>query len=215
MALALSIFDLDHTLIQKNISFAFGGFLYKTKRLSFCSALYCTSCYVRYKIIQPSIEKLHSRVMGSFLNGFCVQNMRSLVDKFLDRHLERMLYRPAIERLQAAKEAGHHVVLMSGSPDFLVGPVAERLGVDDWLATRYKVDEASRLASIDQVLQGRHKAQVAICHAGALSIDKEQIYAFTDSMVDLPLLEAAGNPVGVRPERRLKQICQERGWEIL
>jgi len=39
--------------------------------------------------------------------------------------------------------------------------------------------------------------------------------AYADSYCDLPLLERVAEPVAVRPDRRLRRIAEQRGWEIL
>jgi phosphoserine phosphatase len=40
-------------------------------------------------------------------------------------------------------------------------------------------------------------------------------YAYTDSVSDLPMLEAVGNPVAINPERELLELAQERGWRVI
>ena len=104
-------------------------------------------------------------------------------------------------------------MLLSGSPDFLVGPTARRLGVEDWEGTRYSVDNNDRLTTSEAFMEGGAKADRAVARAEALKLDK--IQAYSDSAVDLPLLEVAGQAIGVRPERKLRLICEERGWEII
>jgi phosphoserine phosphatase len=39
--------------------------------------------------------------------------------------------------------------------------------------------------------------------------------AYSDSINDLPLLEAVDEPVCVDPDSRLAAIAQERGWRVL
>jgi phosphoserine phosphatase len=38
---------------------------------------------------------------------------------------------------------------------------------------------------------------------------------YSDSVHDLPLLEAVARPVAVNPDHRLKRIARRRGWEII
>ena len=209
----LTVFDLDDTLIQKNISFAFGSHLWKAGHIRLCSALYCTSCYLRYKLLRPSMQKLHRRVLGRVLKRLPFRGLQDHVERFLDKHLEQLLYLPAVGRLREAQERGDHVMLLSGSPDFLVGPTARRLGVDDWEGTRYLVDKNDRLSAIEMFMEGKAKAKRALARANALRL--KMIHAFSDSADDLPLFEVAGRAIGVRPDKRLRNICKERGWEVI
>ena len=45
-------------------------------------------------------------------------------------------------------------------------------------------------------------------------IDLAESFAYSDSITDLPMLEAVGHPVVVNPDRDLRRIALERGWEI-
>ena len=45
-------------------------------------------------------------------------------------------------------------------------------------------------------------------------IDLTRSYAYSDSVTDLPMLEAVGNPVAVNPDKELRREAEERGWQI-
>ena len=45
--------------------------------------------------------------------------------------------------------------------------------------------------------------------------DLSQCYAYSDSISDLPMLEAVGHPVAVNPDGRLNEIALSRGWPIV
>jgi phosphoserine phosphatase len=40
-------------------------------------------------------------------------------------------------------------------------------------------------------------------------------YAYSDSITDLPMLEAVGHPVAVNPDRALRRVAAGRGWPVL
>jgi phosphoserine phosphatase len=46
------------------------------------------------------------------------------------------------------------------------------------------------------------------------NLDLSRSYAYADSISDLPMLEAVGNPVVVNPDSRLQKAAKERGWQI-
>jgi hypothetical protein len=50
--------------------------------------------------------------------------------------------------------------------------------------------------------------------AVAEGIDLAESFAYSDSITDLPMLEAVGHPVAVNPDRDLRRVAAERGWEI-
>src|SRR4029079_3693215 len=45
--------------------------------------------------------------------------------------------------------------------------------------------------------------------------DLSASYAYSDSMTDLPMLEAVGFPHAVNPDRALRREAQQRGWPVL
>jgi phosphoserine phosphatase len=47
-----------------------------------------------------------------------------------------------------------------------------------------------------------------------LDVDQFDV-AYGDTWVDIPLLENANRPIAVYPDARLKQLADERGWEIV
>ena len=48
----------------------------------------------------------------------------------------------------------------------------------------------------------------------ASGVDLSRCTFYTDSMSDLPVLEAVGRPVAVHPDPRLRREASRRGWEI-
>jgi hypothetical protein len=45
--------------------------------------------------------------------------------------------------------------------------------------------------------------------------DLEGCYAYSDSVTDVPMLEAVGHPYAVNADRALRKIAAERGWPLL
>jgi phosphoserine phosphatase len=39
--------------------------------------------------------------------------------------------------------------------------------------------------------------------------------AYSDSHTDIPFLETVGRPVAVNPDRALRRVAVERGWQVL
>jgi phosphoserine phosphatase len=56
---------------------------------------------------------------------------------------------------------------------------------------------------------------VTYCKNVDLGIDLQKSYFYTDSIVDLPVLERVGNPVAVHPDSELATLAVERGWKII
>lgn len=211
----LTIFDLDHTLLSVNSSYQFGSYLYRRGYSSAFSTLYSVACYALHKLGIFSVKQVHKKIFNRLFKGKSIDDLQPVIDEFLNLHLDTMLYLPAIEKLQMAQQQGNVVGILSSSPDFLVKPIALRLGVKHWESTCYEVNGKNRFSGIGYIMQGEDKAQSLVVLASHLSIGLEATTVYTDSYLDEPLFKIAGKVVGVNPCKRLRALCKQRQWEII
>jgi HAD superfamily hydrolase (TIGR01490 family) len=211
----LIVFDLDHTLLTTNSSFQFGFYLYRQKFFSFWTLLWCLSDYARHKWGNLSIQTLHGKSFRRLFKGRPLMEITQHVVKFLTESLAVMLYAPVVQRLKEAQDRGDRVIILSSSPDFLVGEISRRLDVEHWKATGYQADEKGKFIAISHVMEGQDKAQYVKRLAEQLQLPLSAITVYSDSYLDLPVLKMGGEAIGVRPDDRLKRICLQNGWEMI
>jgi len=137
------------------------------------------------------------------------------VTDFWDKRFHDSFYVPAISTLRRCQEKGHYVLLLSSSPEFLVGPIAKELEVDEYKASGYDLDKKGELTSISTNVDGSFKLQYTLEVAKQRGVSLKEIAAFTDSFWDLPLMEKVGYPFAVNPDKKLKKIACEKGWESI
>lgn len=211
----LTVFDLDHTLLTANSSFRFGSFLYRQRFFSFWTLLGCLSDYARYKWLGMSIHDLHIKTFSRLFKKRCSLHLRRYVVQFLNESLDKMLYAPAVQRLNQALAQGDYVLILSSAPDFLVEEIASRLQICHWKATIYQLNEKEEFIAIAQVMEGQDKAQYLKELSTHMQLLQSAITVYSDSHLDLPILKMAGQAIAVRPDSHLKRICLQNGWEIL
>jgi hypothetical protein len=51
--------------------------------------------------------------------------------------------------------------------------------------------------------------------AADFGYDLERCYAYSDSISDLPMMDAVGHPVAVNPDSELEAVAHERGWPVV
>jgi HAD superfamily phosphoserine phosphatase-like hydrolase len=129
--------------------------------------------------------------------------------------LASLINEPILHRLRTAQSAGHHVLILSSSPDFLVSEIASRLNVGSWKATSYQVNDHGKFDTISHVMGGYDKAEYVAEMSQQLSIPLNFVTVYSDSALDLPLLTIVGEAICVRPDDRLKGLCKQNGWEII
>jgi putative phosphoserine phosphatase/1-acylglycerol-3-phosphate O-acyltransferase len=121
--------------------------------------------------------------------------------------------RPLLEEHHAA---GRLLVLATTTPYELVKPLADVLGFDDVIATRYGERNGAYDGTIDgDFVWGSGKLHAVRAWADANDVDLADAWAYSDSWYDLPLLEAVGHPNAVNPDARLSAISILRRWPIV
>ena len=119
--------------------------------------------------------------------------------------------------------AGDRLVLTTATNRFLSEPVAALLGIADLIATELQTDGGTdsgvftgRNAGVLNMREGkcaRLHAWLADRSMPAALLTEASFYS--DSLNDLPLLEAVGRPVVVDPDPRLRFEAEQRGWPVL
>lgn len=202
----IHVFDLDHTLIQGNVSFLFGKELNRKGSLPTGRLLSMIFAYCLHKGGFLSMKSLHFSCFKTFFKGYEPDL------KVIDPFLETLTLNPSVhERFKKAKEQGEMTYLLSASPDFLVLPLAKKLGFDSCGATLYKVDKDQRICDISTIMDGAAKLD----YLKSLSIPLENVVFYTDHIIDLVVCEAVGKVTVVNPKSDLRRKALESRWEIL
>lgn len=205
------LFDLDHTLLQVNTSLRFGWYLYRKKILPLFKMLYLFSCYGVHLLGGISIASLHSKTMRTFFQGRSIKELNGLVKIFLDSNLLSMQNEKILSILRKVQKEGKYVAILSSSPDFLVKAIADRWNVAHFLATRYRLSSEGMIGGLDLSVQGREKAE----YVKKLQYKPQETAGFSDSIHDLPFLQAVGCPVAVNPDRKLRRMSVKCGWIVI
>lgn len=211
----MSCFDLDHTLLKVNSSFQFGAYLYRQKIFPLVTMLYLASCYFLHKAGLLSMEQMQKKIFNKLFRKLTLEQLNPYAKAFLDQHFNEMLFPPAVQRLKEAQKQGHYTCILSSSPQFLVKLFSDRFNVDACAGTRYELDHNQRFLSIAHLMQGQDKADYITLTSKEMGLTKQQITAYSDSVLDIDFLRASGTPVGVKPDKKLRHICTKLQWQII
>jgi HAD superfamily hydrolase (TIGR01490 family) len=153
--------------------------------------------------------------MLQLTKGWERDRVRQIVREALLETIEPIIYAEALELFEQHRQAGDRIYLVSASPEEIVLPLAEMLGVDGAIASRGELDGAGcYTGTMAFYAYGVHKAEAMRELAERNEIDLAASTAYSDSATDLPMLEAVGHPVVVNPDRALARAARERGWEV-
>ncbi|WP_423773726.1 HAD family hydrolase [Actinomyces urogenitalis] len=210
-------FDLDKTVLATSTTFALGDPMRR-------SGLISTSALARGVVAQlpyllMGADEEHSarlmRQLAAMSAGLERRRLQEVVDQALSTAIEPAVYAEALDLIQAHHEAGHDVVIVSASVEEMVEPVAALVGADRAVATQMETDAEGRFTgAIARSLLHGAKVEALETDAAAHGIDLAASWAYSDSVSDLPMLQAVGHPVAVNPDRELRHHATQAGWMV-
>jgi HAD superfamily hydrolase (TIGR01490 family) len=151
-----------------------------------------------------------------YLRGIGRGALEAIARESFETRLRADLYDGGVAAISQARAAGRRVVLATSSLDFIVAPLAAHLGVDAVLATALEFVEGVCTGRFDGMPMFRgEKMDRVLRYLVKEGVDARDCSFWSDSMYDLPLLEAVGRPVAVNPDFRLRRVARRRAWEII
>jgi phosphatidylglycerophosphatase C len=221
----VAAFDFDGTLTRGGSVLPFlvalRGFWPVLRTVAALSPGLLRSALVGGTAADEAKEKLFTRLLG----GLPVQVVEERSVIFAEHHLARRLRQDARLRLEWHRRQGHHVVIVSASPECYVRHAGELLGVDAVLGTRLAVGGGGLLTGgyEGQNCRGAEKYARLVVHLRAHGLlgggdDQPELWAYGNSRGDLRLLRAADHgvdagllgPVGrLRRFPRLAEVVRE------
>jgi HAD superfamily hydrolase (TIGR01490 family) len=147
--------------------------------------------------------------------GASREDMMALNEDVIPRLLNSI--RPESHNLiEMHHEAGRETWIVSASPQEVVGALAAALGMTGGIGTQGEVVDGLYTGRLDgPFVYGEGKVEAIERLAGDRDYDLRLCYAYTDSVSDLPMLEAVGHPVAVNPDSALESVAYQRGWPIV
>ncbi len=212
----LAIFDLDNTLLAGDSDHLWGEFL-------------CQRGYVDAASYKARNDAFYEDYKAGCLDVLAYQNFcqeilghteLEVLDQwhidFMQEFIQPIILAKAEALLAEHRAAGDYLLIITATNRFITGPIARRLGVNGLLATECEVLDghySGRLTDTPCFQAGKVERLNRWLADTGRSLDGA--YFYSDSINDLPLLEAVANPVAVDPDERLRAIASERGWKIL
>ncbi len=121
--------------------------------------------------------------------------------------------RPILDEHRAA---GRPLVLATTTPYDLVKPLADALGFDAVVATRYGESDGRYDGTLDgEFVWGPGKLRAIREWALEAGVDVAESWAYSDSFYDLPMLGAVKHPVAVNPDPRMLAVALLRRWPVV
>jgi HAD superfamily hydrolase (TIGR01490 family) len=212
-----AFFDLDKTVIAKSSTLAFSKAFFDQGLINRRAVL--KSSYAQFIYLLSGADHDQMDRMRVHLTNMCagwdVEQVKSIVNETLHDVVTPLVFAEAADLIAGHKLCGRDVVVVSASGQELVAPIARVLGATHAMATRMVVEDGKYTGEIAFYCYGEGKVQAIRELAAREGYALEHCYAYSDSITDLPMLEAVGHPSVVNPDRALRKEAIARGWAVL
>jgi HAD superfamily hydrolase (TIGR01490 family) len=212
-----AFFDLDKTVISRSSTLALSRPLYRAGLVSRGQLLrgaYAQLVYLLVGADEGKMERLKEGML-QLTKGWDRAQVERVVEDVLLEVIDPYVYAEALDLMELHRTEGRRIYIVSSSPEEVVRPLARHFGVTGVIATRAAIGpDGKYTGELEYYAYGEEKAAAVRAVAEQSGIDLTGSFAYTDSITDLPLLSAVGNPVAVNPDRELRKAAEERGWPI-
>lgn len=216
--LSAAFYDMDGTLVSTNLVHSF---LFTTTNEPSIARTVVKTASALVKIpaffaIDQVSRMTFNKILYAGYAGEYQDRLLELAEEHFEEVLKPNIFPGAYELLATGKKRGLRQVIVSGSLDFLVAPLARHLGFDDMITNRLQFRKGVATGELERpILAGANKARFLQEYAEKWNIDLLQSYGFSDSYSDYPMLAVVGHPAVVNPDVRLRLSARELSWPIL
>jgi HAD superfamily hydrolase (TIGR01490 family) len=214
---AAAFFDLDKTVISRSSALAFSRPFYRDGLISRRDLLVGGYAQLVYRLAGATEEQMTRTrdYLAELCRGWPVDQVRQVVAETLHELIDPYVYAEAAALIAEHRAAGREIVLVSSSGLEMVQPIGQLVGADHVIATRMTVADGRYTGEVEFYAAGPNKAIAVRKLAERRGYELDSSYAYSDSVTDLPLLEAVGYPTVVNPDRALRRAALERHWPVL
>ena len=212
-----AFFDLDKTVIAKSSTLAFSKPFFDQGLINRRAVL--KSTYAQFLFLMSGADHDQMDRMRNYVTNMCagwdVEQVKSIVGETLHDIVDPLVFAEAANLIAGHKLCGRDVVVVSASGEEIVGPIAKAVGATHAMATRMVVEDGKYTGEVAYYCYGEGKVEAIRELAAREGYALEHCYAYSDSITDLPMLEAVGHPTVVNPDRGLRKEAAARGWPVL
>jgi len=114
------------------------------------------------------------------------------------------------------REDGFDIVIISGSPDIIIKPIAEYLGADKYYTRSLEVKDGIVTGELKtNFMKTMAKDKAILDYTKQNNIDLSKSYAYGDSIHDIAMFKLVGNPCLVNGSKKLKELAKKNKWNTI
>jgi HAD superfamily hydrolase (TIGR01490 family) len=214
----IAIFDLDKTLIPFDCDEAWGRHMHS---IGYAHPDFLTQQQNYFDQYDAGTLDIHAYQQFSLEATIRAGPLvaRQELAKFVDTIVRPRLESGVLQLIDSHRQKGHRLLVITATNVFVSRAVVNALGIDDLLAIDLEVDSQGwfngKIEGTPSFQEGKvSRLQGWLAEQGLQRTDLD-LFFYSDSINDLPLLAYADHPVATNPSGALRAHAQEKGWRIL
>jgi len=213
---ALVIFDLDNTILNGDSDYAMINYLVHTQALDESAGKQNQIFIEDYQRGELDFDAYTTFALSAYI-GMTRTEINEYMRPFVTKVIEPMINTLALKIIHDHGDSGDTILLASATNELIVQPIAKRLDIQNVIGTQVKFNDGKCTGEyIPPSALGAGKLQLVQQWMQKNNFDDfSGVTFYSDSINDLPLLEAVDFPKAVNPDTMLEKISLERGWEII
>ena len=213
---ALVIFDLDNTILNGDSDYVMINYLVHTQALDESAGKQNQIFIEDYQRGELDFDAYTTFALSAYI-GMTRSEINEYMLPFVAKVIEPMINTLALKIIHDHGDRGDTILLASATNERIVQPIAKRLDIQNVIGTQVKfINDKCTGEYIPPSALGEGKLQLVQQWMQKNNFDDfSGVTFYSDSINDLPLLEAVDFPKAVNPDAMLEKISLERGWEII
>jgi HAD superfamily hydrolase (TIGR01490 family) len=219
----LTLFDLDHTLIDTDSNQAWIRFLIAEGVLDEHPYRADSAAMERrYREKTDGIDIVFCEFFIGTLVALSQSELAALLPRFVAQEIAPCVNRGSFALIDEHRRRGDALAIITATNRIITAPIAAWLGIDALIATEPEMRHGRPTGKVEGVPSMREGKVVRLDswlsagHVPGIRTRNElaALTFYSDSVNDLPLLTAATHPVAVNPDPVLLQCASTRGWPV-
>ncbi|MEM6534022.1 MAG: HAD-IB family hydrolase [Pseudomonadota bacterium] len=209
-----AFFDFDRTLISGFSAKAFMQEQLRERRLPAKAIASTLASIAKYSAGRTNFSGFMAETT-KHLAGETEADLDEVGEKIFREKLVAAIYPEARALLEAHREMGHTIAIVSSATKFQIEAAARELGIEYILCTDVEIEDGVLTGRVlSPTCFGKGKRTAAEDFSEDFGLDMNQSFFYTDSEDDLPLLDVVGRPRVVNPSKALAKIARARTWKV-
>lgn len=211
----LALFDLDHTLLDGDSDQLWCDFLIEKGLLDKAIFSAKNEAMARdYKSGAVDVQAFCEFYIGT-LTLNTPQAWEPLRQEFLNTWVMPRLCEGGKAQIRTHQAKGDRVVMTTATNRFITELTAAHLGISELIATEAEVKDGlftGKALGVLNMREGKVQRLMTWCEQQHLQWTQLETWGYSDSINDLPLLEAVSHPTVTQGDAKLRAEATQRNW---